>query len=213
MGRRWAHGIMPDMRFQTIIVPGWKNSGPDHWQTEWEQALPHCRRVDQRDWAHPAPRDWHGCVAHAVDAATSPVLLVAHSLGCLSVAALPVALHARVAGALLVAPADVERPGANADLKAFAPVALHPLAFQTVVVASDNDPYCTLTRADQFAQAWGSRLIVVPGAGHINADSGYGKWPQGLKLLTALRRRAAWRIQPPSPKVAPLSAHLPSRLN
>ncbi len=193
------------MRFQPIIVPGWKNSGPGHWQSLWAEQLPHAVRVTQHDWDHPDPLLWTAGVAKAVDAATCPALLIAHSLGCLAVARLPMALRAKVAGALLVAPADIERDEAPEALRGFAPIADQPLPFQSVVVASDDDPCCRLERARQFAHAWGSRLVVLPQAGHINADSGYGAWPQGLKLLGALRRRAVWRVTPPAPRIPPVA--------
>ncbi|WP_055311079.1 RBBP9/YdeN family alpha/beta hydrolase [Bordetella pertussis] len=80
------------------------------------------------------------------------------------------------------------------------------LPYQSVVIASDDDPYCRLERARQFAQDWGSRLVVLQGAGHINADSQLGAWPQGLKQLAALRRRACWRISPPAEKIPPVPA-------
>jgi len=189
------------MRLQPIIVPGWKDSGPGHWQSLWERLLPHAVRVRQPDWSAPQPAVWNAAVAATVDAATCPALLIAHSLGCLAVANLPVPLRSKVAAALLVAPADIERPGAPDCLAAFAPIARQPLPFQSVVVASDDDPYCRLERAQQFARDWGSRLIVVPAGGHLNADSDLGDWPEGLKILTALRRRAAWRVSPPLPRV------------
>jgi predicted alpha/beta hydrolase family esterase len=193
------------MRFQPIIVPGWKNSGPDHWQTLWQGCLPHAVRVAQRDWENPDPRAWIATLACCVEAAPWPVLLIAHSLGCVTAAALPPALHGRVAGALLVAPADIERAGAAPCLAAFAPIANRPLPFQSVVVASDNDPYCSLQRARYFAQHWGSRVLVLPGAGHINAQAGYGPWPDGLKALRALRRRAAWRVAAPRRRIPPMA--------
>jgi len=199
-------GIMAAMRLQPIIVPGWKNSGPQHWQSRWAALLPHARRVEQSDWEHPAPAEWIAALAAEVNQARSPVLLIAHSLGCLISASLPVPLRAKVAGALLVAPADVEREGAPPPLRAFAPIARQSLPFQSVVVASDNDPYCQLERARGFARDWGSRLVVLAGAGHINADSGLDDWPQGLKLLGALRRRAAWRVSPPPERIAPIPA-------
>ena len=193
---------MPVMRLSTLIIPGWQDSGPGHWQTQWEQSLPHARRVVQPDWLTPDPATWHATVAQAVGAADRPVLLIAHSLGCLAVAALPFPLHAKVAGALLVAPADVERPNAASVIAAFAPAPLQPLSFQTVVVGSNNYPYCSAERARSFAESWGSRLEVVAGGGHINAEAGFGCWPQGLRLLTSLRRRSTWRVQPPPAKVA-----------
>ncbi|MEN4920448.1 alpha/beta hydrolase [Achromobacter spanius] len=195
------------MRLQPIIVPGWKNSGPEHWQSRWQALLPHACRIEQSDWENPRPADWISRLAAGVDDARSPVLLVAHSLGCLISAALPVPLRAKVAGALLVAPADVERPDAPDCLRAFAPVVRQPLPFQSVVVASDDDPYCALERARMFAADWGSRLVVVHGAGHINADSGLDDWPQGLKLLGALRRRASWRIPTPAKRIPPIPLH------
>lgn len=197
---------MAAMRLQPIIVPGWKNSGPEHWQSRWAAMLPHARRVEQGDWEHPAPSEWIAALTAEVSQARSPVLLIAHSLGCVISASLPVPLRAKVAGALLVAPADVERDGAPACLAAFAPISRQSLPFQSVVVSSDNDPYCQLERARGLARDWGSRLVVVPGAGHINADSGLGEWPQGLKLLGALRRRAVWRVSPPPERIAPIPA-------
>ena len=192
------------MRFQPIIVPGWKDSGPGHWQTRWADGLPHAQRVRQPNWETPDPLGWTATVATYVDAAACPVLLVAHSLGCLAAVSLPVPLRARVAGALLVAPPDVEQAGMPECLRGFGPVPLHSLPFQSVVVAGDNDPYCALERARQFAAAWGSRFEVVPEGGHLNADSGFGEWPQGLKLLAALRRRAVWRVTAPLPRVSPV---------
>ncbi|SAI05822.1 Predicted esterase of the alpha/beta hydrolase fold [Bordetella ansorpii] len=196
-----ADGMIPRMRLQPIIIPGWKDSGPAHWQTLWEQSLPHAVRVRQQSWSDPHPATWHAAVAAAVDAAACPALLIAHSLGCLAVASLPVPLHSRVAGALLVAPADVERTELPQCLRAFAPMPRQSLSFQSVVVVGDDDPYCALQRAEGFARDWGSRLVVVPSGGHLNADSGLNDWPAGLKLLTSLRRRATWRMAAPLPKV------------
>lgn len=192
------------MRFQPIIVPGWKDSGPGHWQTYWTHRVPHAQRVQQPEWEHPEPAVWHATVAAHVDRAACPVLLIAHSLGCLAAVSLPVPLRAKVAGALLVAPPDVEQHDTPGSIRAFGPVPLHSLPFQSVVVASDNDPYCRLARAQQFAAAWGSRLEILHGAGHINTESGFGDWPQGLKWFTALRRRAIWRVAAPLPRVSPV---------
>jgi len=197
-------GMMAAMRLQPIIVPGWKNSGPDHWKSRWAALLPLAVRLEQRDWQNPVAAQWIASLAAEVDRARSPVLLVAHSLGCLVSAALPVPLRAKVAGALLVAPADVERADTPDCLRSFAPVPRQPLPYQSVVVASDDDPYCSLDRARAFAGDWGSRIVILSGAGHINADSGLGDWPQGLKLLGALRRRASWRIPTPAKRIPPI---------
>ena len=138
-----------------------------------------------------------------MDKARSPVLLIAHSLGCLACAALPVPLRARWR-----APCWWRRQTWNAPTPRTVCAASRRspdlAALPGVVVASDNDPYCRLERARLFAEHWGSRLVVVPGAGHINADSGLGDWPQGLKLLGALRRRSSWQVSPPPERISPV---------
>jgi hypothetical protein len=65
---------------------------------------------------------------------------------------------------------------------------LDRLPFPSIVVASTDDPYVTLERAQQFADGWGSRLVTVADAGHINGQSGLGDWPAGFALLQELRR-------------------------
>jgi predicted alpha/beta hydrolase family esterase len=50
-------------------------------------------------------------------------------------------------------------------------------------VTSTTDQWVSEARAQQFAEAWGSELITIGDAGHINAASGHGDWPEGLALL------------------------------
>jgi predicted alpha/beta hydrolase family esterase len=64
------------------------------------------------------------------------------------------------------------------------------LPFPSIVVASTDDPFYTMARARAFADAWGSCLIVLERAGHINADAGFGPWPEGRALLDELLRSA-----------------------
>ena len=64
-----------------LIVPGYTNSGPDHWQTRWETKLSTARRVEQAEWSKPVREDWTASVAKAVNEAERPVVIVAHSLG------------------------------------------------------------------------------------------------------------------------------------
>ena len=166
-----------------IIVPGWRDSGPGHWQSLWAERLPNARRVVQDDWITPTRTAWVGQLEKTVLAAPNPVVIVAHSLGCIATTHLPDAAKARIRAALLVAPADPERRGVLAD---FAPVPYQPLPFRSVLVASDNDPYCPVRLAGAYARAWGSDFVRLPHAGHINIESGHGDWPLGLALLRSL---------------------------
>ena len=166
-----------------IIVPGWRNSGPDHWQSLWAQQLPHAERVEQDDWLVPHRDPWVAALEQLVLSRPEPVVLAAHSLGCITAAHLGPEASARVRGALLVAPADPER---RAQLADFAPVPYAPLPYRSVLVASSNDPYCPIRRAGAYARAWGSEFVRLQNAGHINVESGFGDWPLGLALLQSL---------------------------
>ena len=56
----------------------------------------------------------------------------------------------------------------------------------SVVVASTDDPLVSMERAQAFAHAWGSRLVTLRAAGHVNAEAGFGPWPEGRALLALL---------------------------
>jgi predicted alpha/beta hydrolase family esterase len=171
-----------------LLIPGLGNSGPQHWQTYWEQRY-HYPRVVQADWEQPAGPAWVAALAAAIAQAPAPVVLVAHSLGCSTVAKwaqqFPAAAAA-VAGALLVAPADTDRPDFPTVVTDFAPMPMQALPFPSIVVASTDDEFVTLPRATAFAAAWGSELVNAGAQGHLNAASGLGDWSVGHQLLARL---------------------------
>jgi uncharacterized protein len=164
-----------------LIVPGLHGSGEAHWQTWFEKRLTGCERIEQSDWDTPELPRWAGSVRRALDHSVGQVWIVAHSFGCLA------AMHAawdyreRIAGAMLVAPADPEK----FDVGPMLPD--EHLGFPSVVVASTNDPWMSLPKAAYWADRWGSRFINIGAAGHINADAGYGPWLDGLEIFEQLR--------------------------
>lgn len=167
-----------------LIIPGQGNSGPDHWQTRWQERLSSARRVEQADWEHPERELWAQTVADAVNSAAKPVILVAHSLG------VPTALNAlpsmtkQPAGAFFVAPPNLDDPDVvPAQLLGFGPYARAPLPFPSITVGSSNDPLCSLEVADELAAAWGSLFVNAGEAGHIDAAAGYGPWPEGTMVF------------------------------
>ncbi|MDB5744551.1 MAG: hypothetical protein JWR68_2866 [Polaromonas sp.] len=166
-----------------IIVPGWRDSGPGHWQSLWAGRLAHAVRVQQDDWITPSRSAWVASLAQTILAQAGPVVVVAHSLGCIATTHLPPEAAHRIRGALLVAPADPER---RAVLSDFAPVPFHKLPYRNILVASSNDPYCPVRLAGAYARAWGSEFVRMPDAGHINVESGHGEWPLGMALLQSL---------------------------
>jgi uncharacterized protein len=163
-----------------LIIPGYTNSGPDHWQSRWQAKLSTARRVEQAEWSKPVREDWVDAVVAAVNSATRPVVLVAHSLG-VATAVLAVPHFERtVAGAFLVAPQDVANPRIRPrHLMTFGPYPRDPLPFPSITVASRNDPFGSYEAAEDIAAAWGSHLVDAGEAGHINVESGHGPWPEG----------------------------------
>ena len=169
-----------------LIVPGWGDSGPQHWQTLWERAHPEFRRVVQRDWQYPIRTAWVETLTHAIRAAGRPVVLVAHSLGCHAIAHCASAGALPIQSALLVAPPDVDDPDFPPVIEGFAPIPRTRLAFPSIVVGSRNDPFTDFERCRGVAEAWGSRFVDAGNSGHLNADAGFGPWPLGESLLAEL---------------------------
>jgi uncharacterized protein len=171
---------------RVLIVPGLGNSGPTHWQSLWE-AHEGYHRVQQRDWDYPVCSEWMSCLDRAVREAPADVLIAAHSLGTLLVTHWLAGTKVRIGGALLVAVPDPEAPGFPPQARGFAPIAHLPLHCPSIVVASIDDPYGDSAFARQCAESWGSRLVNIGKAGHINAASGLGEWNEGHRLLESLR--------------------------
>ena len=175
-----------------LIVPGLNGSGPDHWQTRWEEERIDCARVEQVDWEDPDPLQWIARIDAAVAAMRAPVVLVAHSLGCLAVGAwatLSKSALDRPLGALMVAPCDPAQEGAVAGIRRFGLIARGRLPFPSMLVSSSNDPYASFARASRFASDWGCELVDAGEGGHLNAQSGLGSWHWGQGLLERMKTR------------------------
>ena len=170
-----------------LVVPGLRNSGAQHWQTLWEAERSEFRRVIQRDWQVPDLEAWAGEVASVVRAAAAPPLVVAHGFGCLATVRAALTDGAPIRAALLVAPMDPE----TISVESLVPE--RRLPFASALVASSNDPWMKLVKAGNLASLWGSRFVAYRNAGHINAESGYGPWPDAVRLLRQVEAKAQRR--------------------
>lgn len=178
-----------------LLVPGLAGSGPGHWQTIWEEQHDHCSKVELGRMDDPHRNTWINNLNLAIRQAGRPVVLVAHSLGCLAVAwwarfeqhewqqrgaASP------VVGALMVAPPEVDFFPLDERIGRFAPTPTDPLPFPSLLVASHNDPWMGFHTSKALAGRWGSTLVDAGDAGHLNAESRLGDWSFGWDLLSGL---------------------------
>ena len=172
-----------------LTLPGWKSSGPDHWQSRWECLHGH-QRVEQHDWQRPLRGDWSARLHEVVLDHDGPVVLVADGLGCLLTAwwAAHSPLASRVQAALLVAPCDTEREELRQRLPGWGPIAVQRLPFPTLLMGHHSAAHCTPKRAQALAAAWGAQFRWIEGGtgSDLNAESGLGDWPEGLALLHTL---------------------------
>ncbi|NPU93035.1 MAG: alpha/beta hydrolase [Gammaproteobacteria bacterium] len=186
-----------------LVVPGFHGSGPSHWQSWLETQLPEARRVGGIDWEQPVLADWALAIRDEIDAATGAVWIVAHSFGCLASIVAMADRTEKVAGAILVAPADPNRfsPVGVRDQNRFErrSSAVHsvksllpdwPLSVMGLVVASSTDPWMAQSDAREWARRWGFVFHDAGDAGHINVESGHGPWPLVHNLLQSLRLAA-----------------------
>ena len=171
----------------TLIVPGLNSSGPDHWQSWFEAHIPGTVRVIQTDWNKADLPEWAARVRRDITRTPGRLLIVAHSFGAFAAVQAAHDHAGRIAGALLVAPADPKKFGVEDLLPQV------PLPFPSVVVGSANDPWMSLERSAYWADLWGSDFVSLGNAGHINVESGFGPWPDGLSLYARLRRAAEAR--------------------
>ncbi|HEY2675342.1 MAG TPA: alpha/beta fold hydrolase [Steroidobacteraceae bacterium] len=185
-----------------LIVPGLRGHVADHWQT-----LLGARRSGTR-CVPPMGRDNLDCAARIraiereAQAIEGPLVLVAHSAGCLMLAHWAMQTQRKVHGALLATPPDFERPmppgyPSMEALRAcdWLPVPRAPLPFASITALSRNDPLTSFERASELALDWGSRLVDLGQVGHLNPASGFGEWPQAQTFIDELIEENPWPVR------------------
>jgi predicted alpha/beta hydrolase family esterase len=180
-----------------LIVPGLRDHVDSHWQTllalelrargRKVSTVPPMGRVDLDCEARVA------AIERAVQAIAGPLVLVAHSGGCVMVAHWAQQMTRPIRGALLATPPDFERPMPDGypTLDAlrdngWLPVPRDPLPFPSVVAGSRDDPLGAFERIEQLARDWNSRFVDLGFVGHLNPASGYGTWSRAEELIDEL---------------------------
>jgi predicted alpha/beta hydrolase family esterase len=185
-----------------LLVPGIHGSGPAHWQSRWIAQHAGVQCVAQRDWDRPICAEWVAGIERAVGAQAVPVVLVAHSLGCLAVAhwlaGAAAAAAERLAAVLMVALPDPGGPAFPAAALGFAPLPGRLPRVPLAVWTSTDDPYAPEGFGERQAAAWGAVHRSFGARGHLNADSALGDWPEAWSWVAA-RRSGQKRIGGGSP--------------
>lgn len=175
--------------FPVVIVPGLRNSDEHHWQSLWQARLPNSKRIHVDDWNTPDLAAWRAGIKTELDRLDKPAVLIAHSFGTLASAAIAAEFPKKIAALFLVAPADPNKFGIAHDLPQ------DFLAVDAKVIASSNDPWMTEQKAAYWASLWGADYLRIKEAGHINSDSRLGFWPEGVRELNQLTRKATFKNQ------------------
>ena len=166
-----------------IMVPGLRNSGDQHWQTLWEQQIPHARRIHLKHWETADLEAWKAGITRELTRLNQPAILIAHSFGTLASVSIAAEHSERIAGLFLVAPADPDKFGV------FPQLPHNPIDRPTTLIASSNDPWLSEEKAAYLALLWGSDYLRIKDVGHINAESNLGIWRQGIDELNKFTRR------------------------
>ena len=186
-----------------LILHGYEGSGPGHWQSWLAERLAAAgERVsypDLPDPHEPSLPAWRDALAEELRREPT---VVAHSLACilwLHHCRAPVAEGARAARVLLVAPPSLA--GAPEPIRSFFPVPLDAAqvaaaAEETRLVCSDDDPYCPEGAAALYGEPLALPFDLLEGAGHVNADAGFGPWPAAAAWCYGERAIASSRIAP-----------------
>ncbi len=176
------------MHTTALILPGFGNSDPGHWQSLWQLENPGFKRVMQHDWINPICSEWIASLEKSVAVIDDRVVLIAHSLGCLLVAHWAAQTNLKIKGALLVAPPNPTSESFPEEIVGFSEIPLQTFTFPSIVVASSDDPYGDLEFTKSCATSWGSRFINAGALGHINTSSDVGAWSEGYSLYQQLAK-------------------------
>lgn len=155
-------GLDPDL--PVLLVPD-RAPTPDHWLSRLAATDDRCRVVDLGMWEQPHRNTWVTKLNLAIERANTPVAIIAEGLGCVALAWWAEFEQPQpgfpVAGALLVNPPDVDRPGADPRLARFTSCPRGELPFRSVLAVDPARSSAHHATLRGLARDWGSSLVLA----------------------------------------------------
>ncbi|CUV65024.1 conserved hypothetical protein [Sulfurovum sp. enrichment culture clone C5] len=171
---------------RVLILHGWGGSDYPHWQAQLASSL----ACDYGTVSFPLLDNPHFPTKHRwleqtkqILAEFKPNTVVCHSLACILWFWLANENAYKIDHLILVSPPSLDTK--IETVKSFFPCPL-PYSLNALkinFIVSDNDPYMKMDEAQNLANKYNINLEILHDAGHINSDSGFGKWEYMEKLL------------------------------
>ncbi|MFW0789150.1 RBBP9/YdeN family alpha/beta hydrolase [Gordonia sp. CPCC 205333] len=166
---------------RAIIVHGYLGNSGKHWfgslTSELTQAGIAARAVDLPDPTQPRLDDWIEHLDGQIGQPDPELLLIAHSLGCVTTTAYLRQLTSPFAlGGLVTVAPFYEKLPTLPELDGFIsaidepPDGLREISskiLQRIVIRSDDDPYVPVAHSNRYAQCLDAAVIVDPNAEHF----------------------------------------------
>ncbi|MFM2479915.1 RBBP9/YdeN family alpha/beta hydrolase [Celerinatantimonas sp. YJH-8] len=173
-----------------LFLAGIGNSGSEHWQRQWYLESEQATWVEHSNWEQPVMEQWLDDFEHALVSIHEPVVVIAHSLGCvLFTEWLRCHDLGQVSGAMLVAMPNVLGPEFPEQAVHFSNLGTYCDCCPAVIVASEDDPYASIEHAYNQGRALNAAVHNIGAVGHINGQSNLGYWLEGQMILRDLIHR------------------------
>jgi uncharacterized protein len=186
---------------KVIIVHGWSGSANADWipwlKSELEKIDYEVLVPEMPDSDRPVIEKWVGCLVEAAGKPSKELYFIGHSIGCQAIMRY---LDAHIfepletiGGAIFVAgwfnlenlendEVEIAKPWLEQSINS---VKIKTVLPKSTLIISDNDPYNAFDQNKQRFRDIGSKIVVLPGAGHITAEDGFIELPMVLSELNS----------------------------
>lgn len=181
---------------RVFLVHRWSGGPLDDWRAWLKKELEQrgCVVVapEMPDTEVPVIEKWVTHLASLVGTPDDETYFVGHSIGCQTILRYLETINTPVGGAVFVAgwfdlenledeeTEEIAHPWIHSSIDLDAVRSVLP---RSTVLLSDNDPFGAFEKNKEGFEKIGSKVIVLPGAGHITANDGFIELPECLKEL------------------------------